>query len=275
MANSSLHFCFRSQVAEATPLPRKPPSAPPAEDFLKQESAVHANCENNISPLRDEGVFNSEHKMDVSDIQGFEVQDGFELGDGHGRRHSAPDRGQEAKRPVDPPRISSAPPTMMKVSVGESKGGKPTNTQHTTKRQATLTRQCGFQNADTKEPSHTKNIHHAASFDLRAEDGENPEDNDMQDLIDVEDGDIEINCGDENDENFDCSSSRLHMGHGSTSSVHSDPEDADNCSVSGGLSVSSLGNDDEVMNEEGKGPCSGEEPSCKVSKKDEAQRQQV
>ena len=37
----------------------------------------------------------------------------------------------------------------------------------------------------------------------------------------------------------------MQQGRGSASSVHSEPDNADNCSVSVGLSVSSLGSDNE------------------------------
>ena len=60
-------------------------------------------------------------------------------------------------------------------------------------------------------------------------------------IIDMEDGDIEIDC----EENLEYSSARLQQGHGSVSSVHSEPDNADNCSVTVALSVSSLGSDNE------------------------------
>lgn len=66
---------------------------------------------------------------------------------------------------------------------------------------------------------------------------------------DLDDDDIEIECGNNQDdqENFEYSGHRLAEERGSPSSVHSEPDHADNCSVSVGLSVSSLGSDNEEV----------------------------
>ena len=115
---------------------------------------------------------------------------------------------------------------------------------NTNRRQSTLTRQSGFHN----ESDSRHLVDQAAGFDLRTEDGNilvvvsNLDMEDQQEeIIDMEDGDIEIDC----EENLEYSSVRLQQGHGSASSVHSDPDNADNCSVSVALSVSSLGSDNE------------------------------
>lgn len=111
------------------------------------------------------------------------------------------------------------------------------------RRQSTLTRQSGFVNDGDSRQSLE-----APSFDLRTEDGNilvvvsnlDVEGDEQEQIIDVEDGDIEIDC----EENFEYSSGRLQEGRGSASSVHSEPDNADN-SVSAALDVSSLGSDNE------------------------------
>ena len=114
----------------------------------------------------------------------------------------------------------------------------------TNRRQSTLTRQSGIHNEN--DSRHTAD--QAPSFDLMTEDGNilvvvsNLDIEDQQGkIIDMEDGDIEIDC----EENLEYSSARLQQGHGSVSSVHSEPDNADNCSVTVALSVSSLGSDNE------------------------------
>lgn len=114
----------------------------------------------------------------------------------------------------------------------------------TNRRQSTLTRQSGIHNES--DCRHTAD--QTPSFDLRTEDGNilvvvsNLDMEDQQgEIIDMEDGDIEIDC----EENLEYSSARLQQGHGSVSSVHSGADNADNCSVSVALSVSSLGSDNE------------------------------
>ena len=116
--------------------------------------------------------------------------------------------------------------------------------QQKNKHQNTLTRQSGFHNdSDPKEPLE------APSFDLRTEEGDilvvvsnlDVEDGEQEQIINIEEGDLDI----DGEDNFEYSSARLQQGRGSASSVHSEPDNADNCSVSVGLSVSSLGSDNE------------------------------
>lgn len=67
---------------------------------------------------------------------------------------------------------------------------------------------------------------------------------------DLDDDDLEIDCGNDHDdeENFAFSGHQLAEERGSPSSVHSEPDHADNCSVSVEISVSSLGSDnDEIV----------------------------
>ena len=128
-------------------------------------------------------------------------------------------------------------------------GGKKPELQ--SRRQSTLTRQSGFFN-----DSDSRQSVEAPSFDLRTEDGNvlvvvsnlDDDGDEKEQIIDVEDGDIEIDCED----NFEYSSMRLQEGRGSASSVHSAPDNADNCSVSVELDVSSLGsdNEEELCNED-------------------------
>ena len=115
------------------------------------------------------------------------------------------------------------------------------------RRQSTLTRQNVIHN-ESSDSRHS--VDQAPSFDLRTEDGNilvvvsNLDMEDQQEeIIDMEDGDIEIDC----EENLEYSSVRLQQGHGSASSVHSEADNADNCSVSVALSVSSLGSDNEEV----------------------------
>lgn len=115
------------------------------------------------------------------------------------------------------------------------------------RRQSTLTRQNVIHNEST-DSRHS--VDQAPSFDLRTEDGNilvvvsNLDMEDQQEeIIDMEDGDIEIDC----EEDLEYSSVRLQQGHGSVSSVHSEPDNADNCSVSVALSISSLGSDNEEV----------------------------
>lgn len=116
--------------------------------------------------------------------------------------------------------------------------------QRKNKHQNTLTRQSGFHNdSDPKEPLE------APSFDLRTEEGDilvvvsnlDVEDGEQEQIINIEEGDLDM----DGEDNFEYSSARLQQGRGSASSVHSEPDNADNCSVSVGLSVSSLGSDNE------------------------------
>ena len=147
---------------------------------------------------------------------------------------------------------------------GDNKKAKQKN-----KYQSTLTRQAGFQNEN--DP---REMLEAPSFDLRTEDGDilvvvsnlDTEGDGQEHVIDIEEGDIDIDC----EENLEYSSTRLQQGHGSASSVHSEPDNADNCSISVGLSVSSLGSD----NEEELNDLEIEE-HAKEDKEEEEQRHQV
>ena len=112
------------------------------------------------------------------------------------------------------------------------------------RRQSTLTRQSGFVN-----DSDSKLLKEGPSLNLRTGDGnvvvvmsdQDVEGDDKEQIINIEEGDIEIDCED----NFGYSSVCLQEGRGSASSVHSEPDNADNYSVSVELSVASLGSDDD------------------------------
>ena len=118
------------------------------------------------------------------------------------------------------------------------------------RRQSTLTRQSGFHSESDLQTSQE-----AASFDLRTEDGSavvvasNLGNKDEKEhLVDVEDGHVENDCEDQL-EYFS-----TQQGCVSASSVLSEPDNSDNCSV--GLSVSSLGSDNEEnSHEEDDGDC--------------------
>lgn len=112
------------------------------------------------------------------------------------------------------------------------------------RKQSTLTRQAGL-SYDSEE--HLKaNSLDGPTFDMRTEGGETlvvlgsfeNEENDF---------DLEIDCG---DNEMELSSAKLNQGHGSPSSIHSDPDGADACSVSLGISVSSIGSDYEESHQE-------------------------
>lgn len=108
-------------------------------------------------------------------------------------------------------------------------------------RQSTLMRQSGFvTDSDFKKPGE------APSFDLHTEDGDahvvrnlGVKDDEKEQIIDVEEDYIEI----DSKEHFGYSSARLQKGCGHASSDHSEPDNADNCSVSVELSAASLGSD--------------------------------
>lgn len=127
-------------------------------------------------------------------------------------------------------------------------------------RQSTLMRQSGFvRDNDSKKPEE------APSFDLHTEDGHvhvvsnlDVKDDAKEQIIDVEEGDIEIDCED----HFRYSSAGLQKGRGSASSVHSEPDNADNCSVSVEFSATSLGSDfeEEFDNEEFDGQSADPKP---------------
>lgn len=112
------------------------------------------------------------------------------------------------------------------------------------RRQNTLTRQSGFVN-----DSDSKLLKEAPSLNLRTGDGnvvvvvsdQDVEGDGKEQIINIEEGDIEIDCED----NFGYSSVCLQEGRGSASSMHSEPDNADNYSVSVELSVASLGSDDD------------------------------
>lgn len=174
-----------------------------------------------------------DQNIDVSELQGFEVQGGSVDMESEQSHHKTERNNSKSDN----------------RDAGNKGGGKKPELQ--SRRQSTLTRQSGFINdSDSRQSLETP------SFDLRTEDGNvlvvvsNLDDGrgEKEQIIGVEDGDIEIDCED----NFEYSSMRLQEGRGSASSVHSVPDNADNCSVSVELDVSSLGsdNEEELCNEE-------------------------
>jgi len=183
------------------------PSAPPIQALDQLQETL---CDQNI---------------DVSELQGFDVQGGSGDMENEQSQHKTEHDSESDTKNAD-----------NENSV--NKAGQ----KH--RRQSTLTRQSGFVNDGDSRQSLE-----APSFDLRTEDGNilvvvsnlDVEGDEQEQIIDVEDGDIEIDCV----ENFEYSSGRLQEGRGSASSVHSEPDNADNCSVSAELDVSSLGSDNE------------------------------
>lgn len=115
------------------------------------------------------------------------------------------------------------------------------------RRQSLLMRQGGIQ--EEQAPNET-----VTSFDLGSELVILGDIDDLQTNVGDLDDDIEIDFGSNQDdqENFEHSGHRLAEERGSPPSVHSEPDNADNCSVSVELSVSSLGSDNEdVLHKEG------------------------
>lgn len=196
---------------------RPQPSAPPIDTVQLQHNGTNTP-EYHRASLCDQNI-------DVSELQGFDVQGGSGDLDGEKNHCKTEHESKSCTKNVD--------------NEGDIK-----KTGQKNRRQSTLTRQSGFRN-----DSESRQSGEAPSFDLRTEDGNvlvvvsnlDIEGNEQEQIIDVEDGDIEIDC----EENFEYSSARLQQGRGSASSVHSEPDNADNCSVSVGLSVSSLGSDNE------------------------------
>ena len=170
-----------------------------------------------------------DQNIDVSELQGFEVQ-GCSIDMESEQSHHKTEHNVSKSDNRD---------------TGSKGGNKKPELQ--SRRQSTLTRQSGFINDGADQ---------APSFDLRTEDGNvfvvvsnlDDEGDEKEQIIDVDDGDVEIDCED----NFEYSSMRLQEGRGSASSVHSVPDNADNCSVSVELDVSSLGsdNEEELCNEQ-------------------------
>lgn len=196
----------------------RPQSASPVQTGIDQANATDTPDEHLIGSLHDQNI-------DVSDLQGFEVHSGS-------------------------------------VSMGNEQTRNTNDSDDKKRRQSTLIRQTGFVNDnDTRQL-----MDQAPSFDLRTEDGDvlvvvsnlDIEGDDKDQIIDVEEGEIEIDCED----NFGYSSAGLREGRGSASSVHSEPDNADNCSVSVELSATSLGsdNEEELNNEEFEGHDSDSKP---------------
>lgn len=175
------------------------------------------------------GSFHDQN-CDVSELHGFDVQGGSGLVE---NEQSTQEKEHHSKSGT--------------INLNNADNRDEQNrSSNTNRRQSTLTRQSGFHNESDSRHS----VDQAPSFDLRTEDGNilvvvsNLDMEDQQEeIIDMEDGDIEIDC----EENLEYSSVRLQQGCGSASSLHSDPDNADNCSVSVALSVSSLGSDNEEV----------------------------
>lgn len=211
----------------STPSSPESPNVDPGKSRLspsKDEAAV--------TPVELHKVSVGEENCDVSDLHGFDVQGGS----GH-QEDSAMNKvsheGKEKLPDLDAKALDKADNRV------EQK--RPSNPK---RRQNTLTRQSKFHH----DGDSRRLMDEAASFDLRTEDGDilvvvsNLDTEDQQEeIIDMENGDIEIDY----EEKLEYSSARMQLGHGSASSVYSEPDNADNCSVSVGLSVSSLGSDNE------------------------------
>lgn len=170
-----------------------------------------------------------DQNCDVSDLHGFDVQGGS----GH---VDSPEENEQSYQEKEQDSKSDT----KNLNNSDNRNGQKS------RRQSTLTRQSGFHT----ESDSRQSVDQAPSFDLRTEDGSilvvvsNLDMDDQQEeIIDMEDGDVEIDC----EENLEYSSARLQQGNGSASSVHSEPDNADNCSVSVELSVSSLGSDNEEV----------------------------
>lgn len=175
-----------------------------------------------------------EQNCDVFELPGFDVQGGPGHMDDSVENEPSHQRKEQESKPDN--KALNREDNMVEQE-------RPSNPN---RRQSTLTRQSKFRNDSDSRQS----LDQAPSFDLRTEDGDilvvvsNLDTEDQrEEIIDVEDGDIEIDC----EENLEYSSARLQQGRGSASSVHSEPDNADNCSVSVGLSVSSLGSDNEEV----------------------------
>ena len=223
--------------------------------------------------------------MDVMDVEGFEVQDGFELAGSaesdRERRHSDPPSGK-AERPAISKRTRSAPPVSAPKpptdswleNAAENEHGKPNP-----KRQNTLTRQKGVRSPDKETGANYTPRRAASSIELRSEDDgmlvvmANPSDGEPEDL---DGSDLEIECCDEPYERPECRPLvERHRGSTSSASQSDADQDADNGSVSVALSVSSLGNDEDILVEEPDDPHDDEEPVVIAAPRDKPHPAQV
>ena len=210
-------FLFNSQD-DHTDTSRPQPSAPTIETVK-----ATTNDQQHRASFHDQNC-------DVSELHGFDVQGGS---------------GQAEDEQSTQNREHHSKGSTINANNSENRD-KQNRSSNTNRRQSTLTRQSGIHN----ESDSRNSVDDAPSFDLRTEDGNivvvvsNLDMEDQQEeIIDMEDGDIEIDC----EENLEYSSVRLQQGHGSASSVHSEADNADNCSISVALSVSSLGSDNEEV----------------------------
>ena len=202
--------------------------------------------------------------IDVTDFDGFEIEEDEDLGldrETHqvSRRHSVPAMLAPPKMP--PRRKNSEPPPVKMPQIlneeEEDRSHKEAVEEQidleekpvpAPRRQSTLTRQGGVR-YDSDEQAKQESFD-GPTFDMHTEGGEtlvlfgdfeDDEPGNGENMVDGG-GDLEINCA---DNEMDLSSARLNHGHGSPSSVHSEPDNADACSVSVGVSVSSIGSDDD------------------------------
>lgn len=219
--NKQLHYCqmvlrAHAYVEEETVIKhsassnlerQEPDSLPPLSGPKSASGLVQtAKDQSSVRDTPDEQLMQPLRNIDVSDLQGFEVYGGSVDMENEQNRNSK--KSDKRKR-----------------------------------RQSTLMRQSGFVNDnDSKKPGES------SSFDLHTEDGDvhvvsnlGVKDDEKEQIIDVEEGYIEIDCKD----HFGYSSAGLQKGCGHASSDHSEPENADNCSVSVELSAASLGSDSE------------------------------
>lgn len=223
--------CNEQNMAKNESVPSNPGSQDNHTTSPRPQSSAHSTetvqFQNDTTDITDKQHRESlcGQNNDVSELHGFDVEGGSvdtENEENHQKTKHDPRNG-----------------TKTADNKGDNKKAKQKN-----KCQSTLTRQAGFQNEN--DP---REMLEAPSFDLRTEDGDilvvvsnlDTEGDGQEHVIDIEEGDIDIDC----EENLEYSSTRLQQGHGSASSVYSEPDNADNCSISVGLSVSSLGSDNE------------------------------
>lgn len=233
-----------------------PPAPPPLEIIDTQQVDP---------PLESPKILPSDN-VDVTDYDGFEIEEEEEEdlnGKNHqvSRRHSVPAMLAPTKLP---PRRKNSEPPPVKIAQIEKEEYESDDTAKeenepmekpvsAPRKQSILTRQSGLSH-DSEEHSKPNSLD-GPTFDMRTEGGEtlvvlgNFEDEEQDSRENV----LHSSCDLENeygDNEMELSSAKLNQSHGSPSSVHSEPDDADPCSVSVAVSVSSIGSDDEESQQE-------------------------
>lgn len=230
------------------------PSAPPAFEVLGDESRIETR-ENHRTNEGDNTIF---YKVEAPSRRRSEATPSTQLEPPkpqprRSRKQSAPAKLGLEQSEQDAEELQQK----RDVQNPERSSSDTKEKQAPVRRQSLLMRQDGIQE-ELAQPVEPESLI-GTSFDLRTEGGNVVLIGNIDDLqantdaLDFNDDILEIDCDNkhEEEENFGYSSTHLAEGRGSASSAKSDLNHADNCSVSGEMSVSSIGsdNDDGVFND--------------------------